>query len=106
MGARIKKRRQVLGMTQSDLAVKLHVAKSTVANWERGHHFPLRYLGAIEHVLGVDLTVESPPIDRRVQEMIDGLSPAERDWVISRLTGQPLPPQPEPPEGRHVRRAG
>ena len=53
--ARIRKRRQVLRMTQADLAAKLGVAKSTVANWERGKHFPVRYQGPLEEILGIDL---------------------------------------------------
>ena len=55
LGTRIKKRRQVLGMTQQQLADAVGVSKSTVANWESGKHFPLRYLGKLEAVLGVTL---------------------------------------------------
>jgi transcriptional regulator with XRE-family HTH domain len=65
IGTRIKKRRQVLRMSQGDLAVKLGVSKSTVANWERGKHFPLRHLGAVEEVLGISLDDEAAagPLD-------------------------------------------
>lgn len=56
IGTRIAKRRQQLGMRQEDLADALSVSKSTVANWESGKHFPQRNLGAIEAVLGVNLT--------------------------------------------------
>ena len=61
IGIRIAKRRQVLGITQGDLARELSrltgrpVSKSSVANWERGKHYPQRYLGALEEVLGVSL---------------------------------------------------
>ena len=100
LGVRIRKRRQVLGMTQQELADKLHVAKSTVANWERGKHFPLRYLGAVEVALGIDLDPDAarPPIDPRLQRMIDGLTPEEKAHVIEQLTGMPYPvPDPDPP---------
>lgn len=71
-GLRIAKRRQVLNRTgglrlpsepmmrQEDLAAFLGVAASTVANWERGKSYPVRYLGALEAVLGVSLTDEEP----------------------------------------------
>ena len=108
VGVKIRKRRQVLGMTQQELADKLHVAKSTVANWERGKHFPLRYLGAVENALGIDLDpdVARPPIDPALQRMIDGLSPEEKAHVIEQLTGtRPAPEDPDPGqgEGRHRR---
>jgi len=41
--------------TQQRLAVVLGVSKSTVANWERGQHFPLRNLGAVEEALEISL---------------------------------------------------
>jgi transcriptional regulator with XRE-family HTH domain len=54
-GRRIRKRRQVLGMTQAALGAAVGVSESTVANWERGRHFPLRYQGKLEHILGITL---------------------------------------------------
>lgn len=60
IGTRIKKRRQVLRLTQEDLAAVLGVSKSTVANWETGKHFPRRYLGAVEQVLGISLDGAQP----------------------------------------------
>src|SRR6266705_3756839 len=61
IGPRIAKRRHQLGITQAELATDLHVSKSTVANWERGKHLPIRHLGAIELKLGITLTVEDTP---------------------------------------------
>ena len=58
MGLRIRKRRQELGLTQQQLADRLKVAESSVNAWETGKHEPKRKLGAIEAVLGVDLTSE------------------------------------------------
>lgn len=80
-GTRIRKRRQVLRMTQEDLAAALGVSKSTVANWERGKHFPLRYLGAVEATLGVSLDTPSPR---------DELVPAD-EWERLVLADETLP---------------
>lgn len=92
IGTRIRKRRQVLGMTQDDLAAQLHVSRSTVANWESGKHFPLRYLGAVEHVLGIDLSDGSaPPLSPRAQRMLDELTPQELAQLVEYVTGQSQP---------------
>lgn len=40
------------------MADALGVSKSSVANWERGEHFPLRYAGAIEELL--EITIPAP----------------------------------------------
>lgn len=91
IGTTIKKRRQVLGMTQQDLADALGVSKSTVANWESGKHFPLRYLGKVEAVLGISLSPagdDEPPIPPDLQRRLDRLTPAERAYVIERLRRQ------------------
>lgn len=87
IGTRIKKRRQVLDMTQQDLADALSVSKSTVANWETGKHFPLRYLGKVEQVLGISLDeaddeLEIPP---DLQEYIDKLTDRQRELFIDAL---------------------
>lgn len=37
---RLKYARELLGLTQNDLAVRLHVAKSQVSNYERGIWLP------------------------------------------------------------------
>lgn len=56
IGTRIRKRRQELGLTQQQLADRLEVAESSVVSWETGKHYPKRKLGALEAVLGINLT--------------------------------------------------
>lgn len=76
-------------MTQDRLAAMLGVSKSTVANWESGKHFPLRYMGALEDVLGTSLDNGAPPeprISAELRRMVDGLTPDERAWVLSELS--------------------
>jgi len=46
--------------TQQELADRLGVAKSTVANWERGASYPLRNVGAVEEALGISLAGYEP----------------------------------------------
>lgn len=82
LGTRIRKRRQVLHLTQEDLAARLSVSKSTVANWERGKHFPQRYLGAVEAILGPLEDEEPRPVTRedlraklsRIEQLVAELS--------------------------------
>jgi transcriptional regulator with XRE-family HTH domain len=59
IGARIAKRRHQLGWSQIELARRLGVSPSSVANWERGASYPLKTLGRVEQVLGVPL--DGPP---------------------------------------------
>lgn len=61
VGARIARKRQARGWTQVQLADRLGVAASTVANWERGAAYPKRKLGLVEEILGpVDPVPEEP----------------------------------------------
>jgi transcriptional regulator with XRE-family HTH domain len=93
IGVRIKRRRQVLGMRQEDLARKLGVSRGTVATWEAGKHFPLRKLGAVEAVLGISLdeqpeAVPYPHVPSDVAEYVRRRwrrDPAEAAAVLSDL---------------------
>lgn len=96
-GSRIRKRRQVLGMTQEDLARKLGISKTTVANWEVGKHFPRRYLGAVEQALGIKLSAPEPEtLSPRLRRVIrEELPPADQARVIGILEATLMrPPRP------------
>ena len=53
VGILIQRARHRKRWTQQQLADELKVSKSTVANWERGEHFPVRYAGALEELLEI-----------------------------------------------------
>ena len=86
IGTRIARRRHVLGWTQKELAARLGVSKSAVANWERGTNFPRRHLGRVEHVLGIDLdNPDDLALSPEVRSMIENLSDDERELVMAEL---------------------
>jgi transcriptional regulator with XRE-family HTH domain len=101
LGSRMRKRRQIIGLTQQELARQLGVSKSTVANWESGKHFPLRYMGKVEEVLGISLDDEEqmPVIvaahqnDPRVMELwsLRSIPPRSREGLIATLLEQDGP---------------
>lgn len=106
IGRLIRKRRQALGMRQHELAAKVGVDRSAVSNWERGQHFPLRYQGALEEILGIDLdddgTQGLPPIVaanwhieqvRTIWNLPDEkMAPADRlAWIRAWLEKHPQP---------------
>jgi ribosome-binding protein aMBF1 (putative translation factor) len=90
VGMLIKKRRQQMGLrSQEALAARLGVNRTSVASWETGKHYPGRYLGALEDVLGISLTenvaLELPtdPTERELWDLaIKDMPPAETWEVI------------------------
>jgi transcriptional regulator with XRE-family HTH domain len=58
VGILISRARHRKRLTQEQMAEALGVSKSSVANWESGEHFPLRYAGAIEELL--EITIPAP----------------------------------------------
>jgi transcriptional regulator with XRE-family HTH domain len=113
-GARIRRRRQELDMTQKELAERVNVDESSVINWETGKHYPKRKLGALELVLGIRLDGEDEkplrPISAHTRREIEGrLSPEDAARVIGLLEGtiEVIAPGEEPGEGAvHPRAAG
>ena len=56
MGAKIRRARKLLRLTQQQLAGKVGVSRSTVDAWENDRAYPKRYDVALEQVLGIDLS--------------------------------------------------
>lgn len=100
IGIRIARRRQALGMRQEDLARKLGVSKSSVANWESGKHFPKRKLGLVEQVLGISLDGQPEPdiLPDGMRDVIKrGASGPEAEKLLTELfeayaRGEPVVP--------------
>lgn len=65
LGTRIAKRRHQLRLSQEELAERLGVNRTSVANWEAGKHYPQRHIGALEQVLGMNLTGQPDAIEPR-----------------------------------------
>ncbi len=86
LGQRIMRRRQALDMSQEELARLVGVSRYTVSNWEIGKHFPKRYLGKLEAVLGISLEPpDDPPLSPEVQAVLDGLTPGQRARAMEQL---------------------
>ena len=78
-GAFVQTRRKELGMTQSDLAEKLHVTSKAVSRWERGVGFPdIQLLQPLAD--GLDITLIELMQSRR---MTEDISVTEADAMMS-----------------------
>lgn len=60
IGTSVKRARERKRWTQRELAAALGVNIKTVDNWENGRTSPRNSIGALEEVLGVSLSGESP----------------------------------------------
>ena len=110
IGTRIARRRHVLGWTQKQLADRIGVSKSAVANWERGENFPRRHLGRIEHVLGIELDGGgdefrqiSPQLRKMVLETLE--DPDDQRRVLGLLEGTLTWPERSADEAQRLRPA-
>lgn len=109
-GARIARRRHQLDWSQVELARRLGVSPTTVANWERGASYPKKKLGKVEQVLGITLDGEpQPEPPPRIPEGLrrdimneESLTPAERQAVIDAVERQLAIERGEPSEGDAV----
>lgn len=63
IGARIRRARKLLRMTQQELADKVGVSRTTVDAWENGRSYPKRHDVVLEEALGISLGGEpqAPP---------------------------------------------
>lgn len=89
-GTRVKQRREKLGLSQNDLAVKLRVTPSAVAQWELGKNGPqMRTFNELVAILGVSgswLSAGSENIfEDRVLELIRELDPQDQPLVIDMI---------------------
>lgn len=109
IGSAIRRRRQILGWEQKELADRVGVHVNSVQKWESGEHYPRRKLGRLEEVLGISLDSTPPPepeIPPGVTDAInDHIKPEFRaaalDAVRAALRGEPYPPPSDPGEGAH-----
>ena len=83
IGARIRRARKLLRMTQQELADKVGVSRTTVDSWENGRSYPKRYDVALEEALGISLDGEPAGQDELV--------PAD-EWEQAVLSDPGLPP--------------
>jgi len=60
VGLLIARARQRKRLTQVQLAEKLGVSPTTVANWERGAAYPLKFGGVVEEFLGIVIPARDP----------------------------------------------
>ena len=60
LGTRIRRARERKRWTQQQLADALGVSVRAIGNWERDEAVPRNTIGALEELLGVDLTNDEP----------------------------------------------
>ncbi len=107
IGPVIAAHRKELGMTQEQLAVRLHITAQAVSKWESGAGFPdLAMLPRIAEALSVSPNVllggeEEPPVREPSPEPAPEppAAPARKETFLSRLFRKDPPP---PPAGQPV----
>src|SRR5262249_27062052 len=77
LGVRIRRARERKRWSQEELAAALDVGARSVGRWERGEAVPRSSIGALEQVLGGDLSDDAEALDatERALMSIDGLPP-------------------------------
>jgi transcriptional regulator with XRE-family HTH domain len=55
LGARIRSAREAAGMTQEELANRIHASTMSIKNWEADRREPRSHIGALEAALGIQL---------------------------------------------------
>ena len=56
LGQKIKRARERKRWTQQQLADAVEVTRGVIGTWENDHRVPKNRIGALEEVLGIDLT--------------------------------------------------
>ena len=89
-GARIRRRRRELGLTQAELAARIGVASITVMRWELGRYFPdWRHIGPLEAELGIRVADDEPPDPFEEALLALGIARADVRHVTAKY--QPTP---------------
>lgn len=94
IGARIARRRHQLGWSQVELASRLGVSPSSVANWERGASYPKKKFGKVEQVLRISLDGLAPEAaDRSPPTLLDDAVGYEDAELTRRALREVFPAQ-------------
>jgi len=76
IGTIIKEKRTKSGLTQEDLAKKLHVSRSTISNWEIDRNYPdIKLIVNISKVLNI-------PLEKLLKEDSDIVNKISEDTII------------------------
>lgn len=76
IGTIIKEKRTKSGLTQEDLAKKLHVSRSTISNWEINRNYPdIKLIVNISNILEI-------PLKELLQEESDIVNRLSEDTII------------------------
>ncbi len=88
----LQKARRAAGMTQDELAAKVHVTRATISSWERGHTIPrMEAIRRISSALNYDFVADAPfPAEEAAVE-----APASTDSAAD--APAPAEPATEPP---------
>lgn len=81
-GAKLKKEREKLGLTQSELSQKLNVSANTIARWERGE-LKIEHAGMLQLALRA-LAGEATGADYRTYSVRGNVSPKATSQLIVR----------------------
>jgi transcriptional regulator with XRE-family HTH domain len=81
IGTTIRRARERKRMSQEELGAALGVSRSAVNAWENDRAYPRNSIGALEEILDISLTTETP----------GPVLTAEDDWERQVLSDQTLP---------------
>lgn len=92
IGTRIRRARERKRWKQQQLADELGVSLRAVGDWENDRTYPRSSIGALEEVLGVDLSDRGRQerISKRARRLLrEDLSPADYERVMDALREPP-----------------
>lgn len=85
VGSRIREMRELLGMTQADLAKRIHVSPSSVKSWESGQTYPsIDNCVALSELFHLSTDYFFLPI-RSKKVILDGLSERQTQMLYEML---------------------